>query len=60
MLMPRLPAAASVRARTTAKSATGALWIHSLLPSSRQPAGVRVAVVRMPDTSDPASASVIA
>ena len=59
MLMPRWPASLSVRASTKAKSQTGALWIQSLPPSSRQPSPVRVAVVRMPETSEPASASVM-
>ena len=58
--MPRLPCSGAVRASTTAKSATGALWIQSLPPESVQPSGVSVAVVLMPDTSEPASASVMA
>ena len=38
-LKPRLPSSGAVRASTTAKSATGALWIHNLPPLSRQPCG---------------------
>ena len=59
MLMPRLPAAWSVRASTKPTSATGALWIHSFEPLSSQPSPVRSAVVLMPETSVPASASVM-
>ena len=58
--MPRRPAPGSVRASTTAKSQTGALWIHCLAPSSRQPRAVGVAVVRIAATSEPASGSVMA
>ncbi len=58
--MPRFPAAGSVRASATAKSATGALWIQIFSPVSRQPTPSRRAVVRMPETSEPASGSVIA
>ena len=57
--MPRLPAAGSVRARTTAKSATGALWIQIFSPVSLKPAPSRAAVVRTPETSEPASGSVM-
>jgi len=49
----------SVRASTNPQSATGALWIHSFEPFSRQPRSLRSAVVLIPETSEPASASVM-
>ena len=60
MLMPRWPACGSVRASTSAKSATGALWIHSFWPVSRQPSPSGDAVVLRLARSEPASASVSA
>ena len=57
--MPRWPAWRSVRASTKPTSATGALWIQILPPLSTQPSPSRTASVRMPETSVPASGSVM-
>ena len=53
---PRIPS--SVRAQTTATSATFPLVIHILEPSSTQSSPSRFALVRMPEGLEPKSASV--
>ncbi len=53
---PRMPS--SVRAHTTATSATVPLVIHILVPSSTQSSPSRLATVRMPEGLEPKSGSV--
>ena len=47
-------------ANATNRSAIGALVMNRFCPLMIQPSSVRVAVLRMPDGSDPASGSVSA
>ena len=51
--MPLLPSASSVRAQTTATSATEPLVIHILVPFSTHSSPSRFALVRMPPGLEP-------
>ena len=67
-MSPARPASGSVRASTTAKSATGALWMNTFSPVSRQPppsespseSPSRCALVLTAARSEPACGSVSA